>query len=164
MSLARESTRDTQLLDRLSAARIHRNLSVPQLVAVSLARGESKLAANGALVAYTGARTGRSPKDKFIIQDDRTRERVNWGRINHPFDPAKFDGLLERVLDHLAGRDLYVHDLFAGADPQYRMPVEIISEYAWHALFVHQLFLRPTTQEMSTHAPEFTVIAAPEFE
>ncbi len=153
-----------RISDRLTASRIHRNLSVPQLVAVSLARGESRLAANGALVAYTGARTGRSPRDKFIILDDRTRERVNWGRVNQPFDPAKFDALLERVLDSLAGRDLYVQDLFAGADTRYRLPVEIISEYAWHALFVHQLFLRPTPQEMEQHVPQFTVIAAPEFE
>ncbi len=164
MSSAKENPRGSQLLSRSLGARIHRNLSVPQLVAVSLARGESKLAANGALVAYTGARTGRSPKDKFIIQDDRTRERVNWGRVNQPFDSAKFEALLERVLDHLGGRDLYVQDLFAGADPRYRMPVEIVSEYAWHALFVHQLFLRPTPQELGQHVPQFTVIAAPEFE
>jgi phosphoenolpyruvate carboxykinase (ATP) len=152
------------ILGRLSGAKIHRNLSVPQMVAVSLARGESKLAANGALVAYTGARTGRSPKDKFIIQDDRTRDRVNWGKVNQPFDSAKFDPLLERVLDYLNGRDLYVQDLFAGADPKYRLPVQIISEYTWHALFVHQLFLRPTPEELTPHGPEFTVIAAPEFE
>ncbi|MEO6830343.1 MAG: phosphoenolpyruvate carboxykinase (ATP), partial [Acidobacteriaceae bacterium] len=161
MSVARESA---SVVDRLNSARVHRNLSVPQLVAVSLARGESKLAANGALVAYTGARTGRSPKDKFIVQDERTRDRVDWGRVNQPFDAARFDALLERVLDHLSGRDLYLQDLFAGADPRYRLPVEIISEYAWHALFVHQLFLRPTPQELAGHVPQFTVIAAPEFE
>ena len=162
------STKDNavgpQLLHRLHGAKVQRNLSVPQLVAVSLARGESKLAANGALVAYTGARTGRSPKDKFIIQDDVTRERVNWGKVNQPFEPAKFDALLERVLAHLAGRDVYVQDLFAGADIAYRMPVQILAEYAWHALFVRQLFLRPTPEELAAHVPEFTVIAAPEFE
>ncbi len=164
MVSVKENVRGDRLLSRLSEARIHRNLSVPQLVAVSLARGESKFAANGALVAYTGARTGRSPKDKFIVQDDRVRDRVNWGRVNQPFDTAKFDALLERVLDHLAGRDLYVQDLFAGADTRYRLPVEIVSEYAWHALFVRQLFLRPTPQELEHHVPQFTVIAAPEFE
>jgi len=164
MASAKESSRGEQPLAQLSQARIHRNLSVPQLVAVSLARGESKLAANGALVAYTGARTGRSPRDKFTIQDERTQNRVNWGRVNQPFDRAKFDTLLQRVLTHLVGRDLYLQDLFAGADPRYRMPVEIISEYAWHALFVRQLFLRPTPEELTAHVPEFTVIAAPEFE
>ncbi len=164
MSSATGNTKNAELLNRLTTARIHRNLSVPQLVAVSLARGESKLAANGALVAYTGARTGRSPKDKFTVQDDRTRELVNWGRVNQPFDPAKFDALLDRVLEYLKGRDLYVQDLFAGADTRYRMPVQVMSEYAWHALFVRQLFLRPTPQELAQHVPDFTVIAAPEFE
>ncbi len=153
-----------RIRERLQATKIHRNLSAPQLVAVSLARGESQLAANGALVAYTGARTGRSPKDKFIILDDRTRDRVNWGRVNQPFDAHKFDALLERVLAHLAKHELYLQDLYAGADPRYQMPVEIISEFAWHALFVRQLFLRPTAEELATHVPAFTVIAAPEFE
>lgn len=152
------------VLQQLPQPKVHRNLSVSQLVAVSLARGESKLAANGALVAYTGARTGRSPKDKFTVQDDRTRELINWGRVNQPFEPEKFDALLERILRYLQGRDLYVQDLFAGADPRYRMPVQMITEYAWHALFVRQLLLRPTPEELTTHAPEFTVIAVPEFE
>ena len=159
-----EDTKTSTLLDRWPAKKIHRNLSVPQLVAVSLARGESKLAANGALVAYTGARTGRSPKDKFIVQDETTRERVNWGKVNQPFDSTKFNGLLERVLAHLAERDVYVQDLFACADPKYRMSVQIVAEYAWHALFARQLFLRPTAQELSSFVPEFTVVAAPEFE
>ena len=155
---------DTPVLARLTPGRIHRNLSVPQMVAVSLARGESKLAANGALVAYTGARTGRSPKDRFIVQDDCTRETVKWGKVNQPLEPEKFDALYHRVLAYLANRDVYVQDLFAGADPHYQMPVQIISEYAWQALFVHQLFLRPTPEELATHVPEFTVIAVPEFE
>ncbi|MHB2009592.1 MAG: phosphoenolpyruvate carboxykinase (ATP), partial [Acidobacteriaceae bacterium] len=76
------SVYDMPVLAQLTPGRVHRNLSVPQMVAVSLARGESKLAANGALVAYTGARTGRSPKDRFIVQDDRTRETVKWGKVN----------------------------------------------------------------------------------
>lgn len=148
----------------LQGARIHRNLSASQLIAVSLARRESKLAANGALVAYTGSRTGRSPKDKFIVQDEVTKNRVNWGRVNQPFESGKFDALLDRVLAHLSSRDLYVQDLFAGADPTYRIPVQFMAEYAWHALFVRQLFLRPTAAELVVHKPEFTVIAAPEFD
>lgn len=148
----------------LRGPKVHRNLSMSQLVAVSLARGESKLAANGALVAYTGARTGRSPKDKFTIKDERTAERVHWGKVNQPFEREKFDALLDRVLAHLQERDLYALQLFAGADPKYRLPIQIIGEYAWHALFVRQLFLRPTTAELATHTPEFTVICAPEFE
>ena len=155
---------ESPVLSQLTPGKVHRNLSVPQMVAVSLARGEAKLAANGALVAYTSPRTGRSPKDKFIILDDHTRETVKWGKVNQPIEPEKFEALYHRVMAHLAKRDVYVQDLFAGADPHYQMPVQIISEYAWQALFVHQLFLRPTPEELATHVPEFTVIAAPEFE
>jgi phosphoenolpyruvate carboxykinase (ATP) len=143
---------------------VHRNLSTPQLVEAAIARGEASLAANGALVALTGARTGRSPRDKFIVKDAITSDSVDWGKVNQPFDPDAFQALLDRVLGHMRERDLYVLDLFAGADPDYRLPVQIIAEYAWHALFVKQLFIRPSFRELVSHQPEFTVIAAPEFE
>ncbi|HEY6448117.1 MAG TPA: phosphoenolpyruvate carboxykinase (ATP) [Acidobacteriaceae bacterium] len=142
----------------------HRNLSTAQLVETAIARGEGRLAANGALVAWTGARTGRSPRDKFTVEDAEARERVNWGKVNQPFPPEKFDALLTRVLRHMGERDLYIMDLAAGADPTYRLPIQVICEYAWHALFVKQLFIRPAAQELATHKPEFTVIAAPEFD
>jgi phosphoenolpyruvate carboxykinase (ATP) len=147
----------------LEGSHVYRNLSTPQLVETSLARGESKLAANGALVAMTGARTGRSVKDKFLVEDELTRARVNWGKVNQPIDGAKFEALLQRVLEHLHERDLYVMDLYAGADPQYRLSVQVIAEYAWHALFVKQLFVRPTEADLEGFSPEYTVIAAPEF-
>lgn len=143
---------------------IHRNLSTPQLVEAAIARGEASLAANGALVALTGARTGRSPKDKFTVEDDETRDRVDWGKVNQRFDPAKFEALLDRVVKHMAERDLYVMDLYAGADTEYRLPITIVAEYAWHALFVKQLFVRPQHAELVRHVAEFTVIAAPEFD
>jgi len=143
---------------------IHRNLSTPQLVEAALARGESRLASNGALVALTGARTGRSPRDKFIVEDDLTRGTVNWGKVNQPFSPDKFQALLDRVMRHMSERDLYVMDLAAGADDAWQLPITVICEYAWHALFVKQLFVRPTLHRLASHAAEFTVIAAPEFE
>src|SRR5271156_3381183 len=90
---------------------VHRNLSTPQLVETAIARGEASLASNGALVALTGARTGRSPRDKFTVDDDQTRERVDWGKVNQPFPADRFDALLNRVLQHMAERDLYVMDL-----------------------------------------------------
>jgi phosphoenolpyruvate carboxykinase (ATP) len=159
------STAVAQDLKRLiQGPHAHRNLSTPQLVETSIARGEGRLAANGALVALTGARTGRSPRDKFTVEDDETRERVAWGRVNQPFPPDKFDALLHRVLAHMGERDLYIMDLAAGADSAYRLPIQVICEYAWHALFVKQLFVRPTAGELATHVPEFTIIAAPEFE
>lgn len=143
---------------------VHRNLSTPQLVETSIARGEASLASNGALVAITGARTGRSPRDKFIIEDDITRDTIDWGKVNQPFPPEKFQALLDRVMRHMSERDLYVMDLYAGADPEYQLPVTFICEYAWHALFIKQLLVRPELAQLASHAAEFTVIAAPEFE
>ena len=143
---------------------VHRNLSTPQLVEAAIARGEASLAANGALVALTGSRTGRSPRDKFVVQDDQTRDAVDWGRVNQTFEPDKFQALFDRVMMHMRERDLYVLDLFAGADESYRLPVQIVAEYAWHALFVKQLFRRPLFQELASYTPEFVIIAAPEFE
>jgi phosphoenolpyruvate carboxykinase (ATP) len=143
---------------------VHANLPGAQLVERSLLRGEGRLAANGALVACTGARTGRSPKDKFTVDDAVTHALVDWGRVNQAISPERFDALLERVSEHMRGRERFVQDLYCGADPAYRLPIRVITEYAWHSLFVRQLFVRPETAELAGHAPEFTVIAAPEFE
>jgi phosphoenolpyruvate carboxykinase (ATP) len=143
---------------------VHANLCAAQLVETALLRGEARLAANGALVAVTGARTGRSPKDKFTVDDAVTHELVDWGKVNKAFSPERFEALLERVTEHLSERDLYAQDLYCGADPAYRLPIRVISEYAWHSLFVHQLFVRPEAEALASHVAEFTVIAAPEFE
>jgi len=143
---------------------VHSNMQAAQLIETALLRGEGRMAANGAFVATTGARTGRSPRDKFIVDDEVTHNTVSWGRLNQPFSPQRFDALLERVLEHMGERDLFVQDLYSGADPTYRLPIRIIAEYAWHTLFVRQLFIRPEPADLAVHVPEFTVIAAPEFE
>jgi phosphoenolpyruvate carboxykinase (ATP) len=145
-----------------SGPQVHLNLQVAQLVETALLRGEARLAANGALLATTGSRTGRSPRDKFIVDDDATHNVVDWGRVNQPFLSERFEALLERVTQHMKERDVFVEDLYCGADAAYRMQIRIVTEYAWHAVFVHQLFVRP--DELEGHVPEFTVIAAPEFE
>jgi phosphoenolpyruvate carboxykinase (ATP) len=147
-----------------SGRQAHLNLAPAQLIETALLRNEVRLAATGALVAATGARTGRSPKDKFIVDDAVTHDLVDWGRVNQAFSPENFAALLKRVLEYLRDRELFVEDLYCGADPAYRMPIRIISEYAWHALFAHQLFVRPADGELSAHTPEFTVLAAPDFE
>ena len=134
-----------------------------RLVEAALRRGESELAARGSLVAATGKRTGRSPKDKFTVKDAITADKVAWGSANLPFPPDKFDALYERVLDYLKDKELFVQDLFCGADPQYQLPIQVINEYAWHNLFVRQLFIRPTAEELKTHKPEFTIVSAPSF-
>jgi phosphoenolpyruvate carboxykinase (ATP) len=147
-----------------SGPQVHRNLPVSQLVETTLMRGEGRLAANGALVAYTGARTGRSPRDKFTVDDETTHAVVDWGRVNQPISSDRFEAMLQRVAHHMRERDLFVEDLYSGADPAYRLPIRVIAEYAWHALFVRQLFVRPDPAELATHEPEFTVITAPEYE
>jgi phosphoenolpyruvate carboxykinase (ATP) len=152
----------SDVAELLSEGRTHFNLSPAVLVEHAIRRDEATLAANGALVGYTN-RTGRSPRDKFIVRDETTDHSVAWGAVNAPFDPDRFDELYTRVVEHLRGRDLFVQDLYCGADPAYRLPVRMVTEYAWHNLFVRQLFIRPTAQELRHHHPEFTVIAAPEF-
>jgi phosphoenolpyruvate carboxykinase (ATP) len=147
-----------------SGPQVHSNLQVAQLVEIALMRGEARLAANGALVATTGKRTGRSPKDKFTVDDESTHSVVDWGRVNRPISSGQFEALLERVTEHMRERDLFVQDLYCGADPEFRLPIRVITEYAWHAVFVRQLFVRPTPDQLAAHTPAFTVIAAPEFE
>ena len=89
---------------------------------------------------------------------------MNWGAINQPFDPEKFDALFDRVVASLRGKELFVQDLYAGADPKYRLPIRVINEYAWHNLFVRALFVRPSEEELKTHRAEFTIVSAPEFQ
>jgi len=152
------------LRELASGPQVYANLSVAQLVESALQRGEARLAVNGALVAYTGERTGRSPKDRFIVDDEITHGAVDWGRVNQPIPPHQFEALLDRVIEHMRERSLFVENLYCGADPDYRLPIRVIAEFAWHALFVNQLFIRPEAEELTAHEPEFTVIAAPEFE
>jgi phosphoenolpyruvate carboxykinase (ATP) len=148
----------------LGGGNVSHNLSVTSLVKKALERGEVQIASNGAIVGYTSPRTGRSPKDKFTVKDSVTADKIAWGGSNLPFDADKFDALYERVVDHLRSRDeLFVQDLYCGADPNYRLPVRFINAYAWHNLFVKQLFVRPSKEELAGFSPEFTVLSAPEF-
>jgi phosphoenolpyruvate carboxykinase (ATP) len=154
----------TELNELVSREGVHRNLSAGALVEQAIRRGEGRLASNGAIVAYTGQHTGRSPNDKFIVRDAQSEDKVAWGPVNQPFDPEKFDALFGRVLEYLRKQEIFVQDLFAGADPSYRLPIRVINEYAWHNLFVRDLFVRPAAAELKGHAPEFTVVAAPGFQ
>jgi phosphoenolpyruvate carboxykinase (ATP) len=150
-----------QLLAR--PKRVHRNLRSAVLVEHSIRRGEGHMANNGALVTQTGKRTGRSPNDKFTVKNARTDDVVAWGNVNRPFDPDKFEALYRRVIQYLQDKEIFVQDLFAGADPEYRLPIQVVNELAWHNLFVRALFVRPKPEELPNHKPEFTVIAVPHF-
>jgi phosphoenolpyruvate carboxykinase (ATP) len=141
----------------------YRNTSVARMVEQSLRRDEGLLSSRGALVVHTGRYTGRSPKDKFVVRDAVSEPHVDWGPVNQPFDPDAFDALLARVCDHLAGRELWSIDAFAGTDPVHRMPIRVLCERPYHALFARQLFVDPSPEELTRHRPEFTILAAPDF-
>ncbi|MEB3829466.1 phosphoenolpyruvate carboxykinase (ATP) [Phormidium sp. CCY1219] len=143
---------------------VYRNLSVPKLVEHALARAEGVLADNGALCIKTGKYTGRSPNDKFIVDEPASHNEVHWSKTNVPISEEKFDRLYRQVLSYVQGRDLYIFDGYVGADPKYRVGVRIINEFACQNLFSHQLFIRPNPEELATHQADFTVIAVPGLE
>lgn len=139
-------------------------LSVPQLVEKVLNRNEGLLTSTGAVRATTGKYTGRSPKDKFIVEEESVKDKIDWGSVNQPISEESFSKLYNKVLNFLKEKEeVFVFKGFAGADTKYRLPIQVINEYAWHNLFVHQLFIRPTEEELVDHESEFTVISAPTF-
>jgi phosphoenolpyruvate carboxykinase (ATP) len=143
---------------------VYWNLSVPQLIEHSIVRQEGILASNGALCVKTGKYTGRSPKDKFIVDEPSIHDEIDWNTVNVPLAIEKFDLLYKRMLAYIQGKNLYVFDGYVGADPSYQLSVRVINELASHNLFVHQMFLRPTAEELKTHHPDFTVISVPGFQ
>ncbi|UOQ46087.1 phosphoenolpyruvate carboxykinase (ATP) [Halobacillus salinarum] len=148
----------------LTEEHVKHQLSVPQLVEKILARHEGNLTDKGAIQATTGAYTGRSPKDKFIVKDHQSEGKVDWGSVNQPIDEETFITLYHKVLRYLKAREeLYVFKGFAGADNSYRLPIQVINEFAWHNLFSRQMFIPATKEETLNHEAEFTVISAPTF-
>jgi phosphoenolpyruvate carboxykinase (ATP) len=147
-------------LDR--ARNIYFQLTPAELVEEALKRDEGVLADTGALAIDTGEFTGRSPKDRFIVEDEITKSTVWWGKVNIKFDADKFDTLLQKVTDHLAGQDIFVRDSCACANEKYHIDIRVVTETAYQNLFVHHLFLRPEVINLTTN-PEWTIIAAPSF-
>lgn len=139
------------------------NLNAAQIYEHAIAIGEGSVARNGALVTDTGELTGRSAKDKFVVEESESKSHVWWGDVNKPFAQEKFNQLKSKVAAYLQGRDLYIQDCFAGSDNEYRMPVRIITEYAWHSLFARNMFIEATPEELNSFAPGFTVINVPDF-
>lgn len=146
---------------QVDAGIVHRNLPEDRLVRMALERGEGTLASTGALTVKTGKYTGRSPKDKYIVDEPSVTKRMDWGDVNRPMAPETFDRLFRKALDYMKGKELFVFDGFAGADERYRLPIRVVTEYAWHNLFSRQLFIRPTVEELAAHRPEFGVIDLP---
>lgn len=143
------------------------NLSPAELVEETIKRGMGVLADSGALCVDTGEFKGRSPGDKFTVKDANTKPRVWWadqgGKFNNPFEPAKFDALFRRVTAFLQNRELFVRDLYAGADPSFRLNVRVINTIPWQNLFANNLFIRPTQEDLENFQPDWTILAAPEF-
>jgi phosphoenolpyruvate carboxykinase (ATP) len=142
---------------------VHWNLTAPHLYEYAVQRREGELGLGGSFVVNTGRHTGRSPRDKYIVNEPGTKDTVWWGPINQPIEPARFDSLQQRMLAYLQGRELFVQDLYAGADPEYRLPVRVISDGAWHSLFSRNMFIRPPAEELEGFRPAFTILHAPEF-
>jgi len=140
------------------------NLSPAELVEHALARKEGVLTNTGALMCDTGKFTGRSPKDKFTVLDEKTKDTIWWGDINQPFDAEKFDALHKKMIQFLQDKEIYVRDAYAGADPDYRLNLRVINTHAWHNLFCYNLFLRPSPEELNNFVPNFTIINIPEFQ
>jgi phosphoenolpyruvate carboxykinase (ATP) len=162
MSMSAESDSSLEV-EGIAAARVFWNLPVPALYEEAVRRGEGIIAEGGALVCRTGQHTGRSPNDKFIVREPSSEREIAWGPVNRPMEPSQFEALYRDVVSALSGRDLFVQQCHGGADPQYRLPIRVVTEYAWHSLFARNLFLndREDRSAPTGAEPAFTVIDAP---
>lgn len=144
-------------------ANIRYQLSPDELHDITVAKEQGTTTSSGALAVNTGEFTGRSPKDRFIVKDDITKDRVWWGNINVPFEPNAFDKLYSKVVDYLSDKEVFVRDCYACADHDYNLNIRVVNEYPWSNLFVYNMFLRPNEEELANFSPEWTVINAPGF-
>ena len=147
----------------IRTGKVHRNLPVKNMIDLTVQKNECILVSTGALSVKTGKYTGRSPDDRYIIDDDETHNKVDWGKVNHPFSEEKFDKIFEKVKKYLEGKEIFVFDGFVGADPDNRLSIRIINDHVWQNLFARQMFIRPSAAELELHKPEFTVIAVNDF-
>jgi phosphoenolpyruvate carboxykinase (ATP) len=144
---------------------IHYNLPTPALYEKAIIRGEGMLSHLGPLVVRTGQHTGRSPNDKFIVREPSSEKNIWWGKENQPMEPEYFDRLFARMKAYIQGKELFVQDCFAGADPEYTLPIRVITETAWHSIFARNNFIQIKYDEEipHIHIPEFTLINMPNF-
>ena len=140
---------------------VYWNLSTAALYEEAVARREGTVAVGGPLVCRTGAHTGRSPRDRFLVDEPSSTEHVAWGDVNRSIGADRFEAVRRTVVEHLRGKDLFVQDCYAGADPTYRLPIRVVTERAWHSLFARHMFIRePDRAKLDSHVPELTVIDA----
>ena len=142
---------------------IYRNLSPAELIEHALRRGEGKLSNTGALVVKTGKYTGRSAKDKFIVDTPAVHDEIAWGKVNRPIEESKFNALKAKIISYLQGKEVFIFDGFAGGDDKYKQSFRIINELASQNLFIHQLLRRPTTEQLDNFKQDYTIYVAPGF-
>ncbi|HEB83764.1 MAG TPA: phosphoenolpyruvate carboxykinase (ATP), partial [Bacteroidetes bacterium] len=148
----------------MNLRKVYWNLPAESLYEEIVFRGEGRLTHGGALVVETGGHTSRAANDKFIVREPDSEGHVWWGEYNRPYPPELFDELHRRLNGYLQGRDLFVQDVYAGADPRYRVAVRIITELAWQSLFARNMLIPPASaDEYKQFVPEFTLITAPDF-
>ena len=147
----------------INAKAVYRNLTPAQLTEHALCRGEGTLSNTGALVVKTGKYTGRSANDKFIVDTPAVHDDIAWGKVNRPIEKAKFDAIRAKVIAYLQGKEIFIFDGFAGADPKYTKAFRIVNELASQNLFIHQLLRRPTAEQLKGFKEDYTIIAAPGF-
>lgn len=146
----------------IGLGQVHYNLLEPALVQAAVTRGEGDLGQGGAFLCETGKHTGRSPLDKFVVREPSVEDTMWWDN-NKPMDPAKFEVLKADMFEHMKGREYFVQDLFAGADPEHRLNVRMVNEMAWHSLFIRHMLRRPEIAELASFVPEFMVVNCPSF-
>ena len=147
----------------IKGAKENWNMSSDELTKISLEKGMAEMTSSGAMSVNTGEFTGRSPKDRFIVKDDITKDEVWWGNINVPFDSDKFDKLYNKVVDYLSNKEIYVRDAITCADPEFQTNIRVVNEYPWSNMFAFNMFQRPTEEQLNGFAPEWTVVNAPGF-
>ncbi|MBB3172664.1 phosphoenolpyruvate carboxykinase (ATP) [Endobacter medicaginis] len=147
-----------------SATTVRANDIAPVLIEQAISRGEGVLSAQGAFTTRTGIHTGRSVADKFIVDEPDTTAEVWWGKINQKLAPEKFATLAARVRAYLQGRDLFVQDLYASADPAHRLRVRLVTTHAWHAAFARNMFIRPPVEDLASFEPDYVILHAPDFQ
>ena len=146
-----------------NVAAAHWNYRRPALYEEAVRRGEAQIAEGGALIAMTGVHTGRSPNDKYIVQEPSSEGDIWWGDVNRPISTDVFSDIHGRVAAYLQGKEVFVQDCHVGAAPDYRLPIRVVSEFAWHSLFARNLFITPADEDLSDHEPEFTIVQVPGF-
>lgn len=147
----------------INNAKVNYQLSSEELHNITLQKGQGKVASSGAIAVNTGEFTGRSPKDRFIVKDDVTEDKIWWGDINIPFPTDKFDRLYDKVTDYLSSKEVFVRDSYACADPAYKLNIRVITETPWSNMFAHNMFLRPEESELDGFNPEWLIVNAPGF-